>query len=623
MSIKKLPKHSHVSHREPGWRLLLASVGFGLCSGLIEVAILALRKYGLKANLYLSADFVWMVPITTVVVCLVIGLVTLVTSALPHRVSFRISIFVVALIGFLGPLLAVPRLHFYAALLLAAGLAVQTVRIITAHMESYYALVWPTIQWTAAVVIFLGVGVYGWQIVVERNAVATLPSASPNAANVLLIVLDTVRAESLSLYGYPRPTTPNLERLSKEAVVFGRALSTSPWTLPSHASMFTGHWPHELSADWKIPLDAAHTTLAEVLRAHGYITAGFVGNLIYGSSMHGLNRGFIHYEDFPVSIGQAILSSSLGSKITNNGRLRYWLDYHRVLNRKTAAEVNEKFLNWLSHKRRPFFAFINYMDAHEPYLPPEPFDEKFGPKRQRTEFVHTGIDAFRPAKWKMSPKEVEVESTAYEGVIAYIDHELGALVAELERRGLLESTLVIITSDHGEQLGEHRLFGHGNSLYRQLLEVPLMIRFGTHVPHGKVIEEPVSLRDIPATVIDLLGVDDSGSFPGGSLARYWQESNENRVSEDAVLISESRRRSFGVQTYPLNKGNMISLVGFGYHYITSKGAGDELYDFNTDQAEEQNLVGSENGQWIIEKFKPTLKTVLGPQVRTATTGRVN
>ena len=609
----KIPEHSQVTlHHGPEWWLLPTAVAFGLSGGLIEVAIVAVRKYWLKEMITLSPHFVWMVPVTAVVICSIIGFVLLlVTLPLAQKMSSRVVIFMLAVFGFLSPLLAVPRLDFYATLLLTGGLSVQTARFLAARIDSHHTKFWPTIKWMAGFVICLGLGVHAWQLVSERNAVAKLPSPRPNAPNIILIVLDTVRAESLSLYSHPRPTTPNLERLAKTSIVFDRAFSTSPWTLPSHASMFTGRWPHELSTEWQTPLDGTYPTLAEVLSAHGYATAGFVANLIYASSVHGLNRGFIHYEDFPVSVGQAILSSSLGAMIGTYNRLRYWLNYHRVLNRKTAAEVNEEFLSWLSNRdQRPFFAFLNYMDAHEPYLPPKPFDSGFGPKRSRVKFWHTRIDAFLPSKWKMSPEEVQAEIAAYEGVVAYIDHEVGLLVAELERRGMLENTLVIIASDHGEQLGEHRLFGHGNSLYRQLLHVPLLIYFHDHVPAGKVIHDPVTLRDIPATVIDLIGLEGPASFPGTSLTRYWQKPKEPRRPKDELLISEAHRTEFGHPWYPLIKGDMTSLVFAGYHYIKNSDGREELYDFEDDPAEQRDLASSQEVQAALKRFRKWVETSL-------------
>src|SRR5262249_43485980 len=140
----------------------------------------------------------------------------------------------------------------------------------------------------------------------EHRRTAALPPPAPAARNVLLLVWDTVRAQNLSLHGYSRRTTPNLQRLAARGVQFRHAFATAPWTLPSHASLFTGRWPHELSANWKTPLDEQVPTLAGRLSSRGYDTAGFVANLDFCSRETGLGRGFVHYEDYPLSIWEAL-----------------------------------------------------------------------------------------------------------------------------------------------------------------------------------------------------------------------------------------------------------------------------------------------------------------------------
>jgi len=417
----------HATSREnqkPVPFVFLLSVWCGLLGSVIEVGILAIRKYYFHEILFLSPHFVWMIPVTYCFLFAISGLILFpLTHTWPTIISRRISVFVIAVLGFLGPLFAVPRLHKYAVLLVAVGLGVQTARFITARGDGFQRVVERTTWWMVAVVVGLAFGVSGMQMLAEGSAQAKLGGVSADAPNVVLLSLDTVRAKSLSVYGYSRATTPHLKRVAKSGVIFERAISTSPWTLPAHGSMFTGRWPHELSSDWKKPLDDSYPTLAEVLRSQGYMTAGFVANLIYCSSIHGLNRGFVHYDDFPVSLGQIMLSSSLGKMIATNDKLRFMFDYHRVLNRKTAEELTHDFLGWLSkNDHRPFFAFLNYFDAHEPYLPPEGFATQFGPRRKRVKFWHSGIDAFRPAKWEMAPQEVQAELDAYEGSIAYIDH---------------------------------------------------------------------------------------------------------------------------------------------------------------------------------------------------------
>jgi arylsulfatase A-like enzyme len=562
--------------------------------------------------LLLSPQIVWMIPATTVVLCLVLA-VSMVCAALilPKRIVKPVALFALAFLAALGPLVAIPRMHYIATLLLAMGLASQLARFQMTRADGYLAIMRRAITWMSVLVIALGLGVNGLHFLETRRAVAALPQARENAPNVLLIVMDTVRAQSLSLYGYGKSTTPGLESLAQTGVVFDSALAAAPWTLPSHASMFTGHWPHELNVDWRTPLDGTYTTLAEALKGQGYVTAGFISNLIYGSAAHGLDRGFVYYRDFPVSLGEAIVSSSLLNLVSSSSRVRNRLNYHRVLNRKTVEDINAEFLNWLSNTgQRPFFGFLNYMDAHEPYLPPEGFADRFGPPRKNAVFEHSAVDAFRPAKWEMSPAEVQSEVAEYDGAIAYIDRELTQLIDELAKRGLLENTVLIVTSDHGEHIGEHRLFGHGNSLYRTVLGVPLLISFPGHVPAGAVVRKPVTLRDIPATVMDLIGSSSSSTFPGLSLSRYWQSKGD--LGPDGLVISEAGKRVFGAQRswYPLTKGDMRSIVSAGYHYIQNDNGDEELYDFAKDPAELDNLAVSNEGQSAMRLLRESLTAEL-------------
>ena len=216
------------------------------------------------------------------------------------------------------------------------------------------------------------------------------PSDSPN---VLLLVLDTVRADRMSLYGYERRTTPVLERLAERGIRFDEARATAPWTLPSHASFFTGRWPHELDVQWLTPLRGNFPTLSEYLGSRGYATAGFVANTLYCSYETGLDRGFTHYDDYvleklmPLRTAWLVdhfmqLVSDLGvyvGRTLDVGPFRpmqeSWIASLFVVDRrKDAGSVQREFVHWLSQRRkpaRPFFAFLNFYDAHAPYvLPP-------------------------------------------------------------------------------------------------------------------------------------------------------------------------------------------------------------------------------------------------------------
>jgi arylsulfatase A-like enzyme len=586
---------------EKSAQLLLLAAWFALITSLGEISIRGVQKFFLHQFVFVSPYIVWMAPLANLLLFAIAGLaLCLVARYCPRLVSLRLAASSFAFLTFSGPLLWYSRLHVYAALLLAVGLAVQAARSIAAHSQGFHTLVRYTVGWMAVAIVGLTVSVYGWRVLTEREALATLPPASRDAPNVLLIVLDTVRARNLSLYGYPRPTTPQLERMANTGVVFERALSTSPWTLPSHATLFTGRFPHELSADWLTPLNTIYPTLAEVFSAHGYVTAGFVANLLYCTYETVLQRGFVHYEDYPISPGMIAHSSWLARTITE--RLRRAMGNHQTLVRKTAAEVNKNFLRWLSQKgERPFFAFLNYMDAHEPYLPPKPFDLKFARKQLRDPWVREG--------YQYAPEEIQALMDAYDGAIAYIDHQLGLLFDELGNRSLLENTLVIITSDHGEQFGEHALMSHGNSLYLPLLHVPLVISFPSRVPAGTRVHEPVTLRNIPATVVDLIKFKGKPFFPGDSFLQHW---SGGRFPGRATtpLLSEVHKSMNQVEWFPVMKGDMQSLVMDGRHYIKNGDGREELYDFENDPAEERDLADSEEGRRALERFRRSLTTLL-------------
>jgi arylsulfatase A-like enzyme len=376
--------------------------------------------------------------------------------------------------------------------------------------------------------------------------------------------------------------------------------------------MFTGRYPHETSANWQSALDTTHPTLAEFLRSHGYLTAGFTANEVYTGYEYGLNRGFIRYEDFPISLKEIMVNSSLGKFLSNSAVLRRLWGRPEILGRKTASDVNRDFLEWLPAERsRPFFVFLNYFDAHEPYLPPSPYDLAFGPERRQgnQSFMNLSRNAFRIDKWAMSAHEARAERNAYEGAIAYIDDNVGQLLGVLEKRGLLDNTLVIITSDHGEQLGEHGLFDHGNSLYLPLIHVPLLISFPGRITADFAVSEPVTLRDLPATVVDLVGLKNSSPFPGISLRRYWDRSGYVDGARESPLLSELSPGFPRPAFYPVSKGEMKSLVVGRYHYVKNGDGGEELYDFIADPSEINNLAISGNMNHVLDTTRSSLTRV--------------
>jgi arylsulfatase A-like enzyme len=443
-----------------------------------------------------------------------------------------------------------------------------------------------------------------------------------------LIVWDTVRAGHLSLHGYGRRTSPNLEQFARRGVRFDRAFATASWTLPSHGSLFTGRWPHELTADWRVPLDETYPTLAEFLGTHGYDTAGFVANLDYCSRETGLGRGFAHYEDYPIEPWDLFTRYiGIGSRIDlltpasvlNRLLKTYCGDGYDVIPRakehaKDAEAINRSFLAWLSRQQargRPFFAFLNYNDAHSPYELPESSAPAFGlrPVSYLDRLILKSWDTLD--KRQVSFAHVQMAIDVYDDSIRYLDRRFGGLLDELGRRGVLDDTLVIVASDHGEHLGDHRLFAHGCSLYRQLVGVPMVIVDPRGVPSGRVVAEPVSLRDIPATVVDLLGLARGAPFPGRSLARLWAGHGPADPAAAEPLLMEAGRpiALMNQGREPVAKGPMKSLVADGMHYIREADGHEELYLLKSDPEEESDLAGYSFASESLRRFRASLSAI--------------
>ncbi len=573
---------------------------FGCLAGLAEAVLIAVARATTNRLIFTTSDAVWMAPLIDAAVLAVVALVVQVAVQRLHASQgIRLALTVFLFLFLIGPLLIVPRLHAYAALIIAAGAAVEIGRLLRARTDRFDGVVRHTLPALACLVAALGLGLHLARHLGERRVLAATTPADPTAPNVLLIVLDTVRAQSLGLYGYSRRTSPHLDTFAETGVTFERALSTSPWTLPSHASLFSGRFPHELSADWLTPLDARHPTLAGVFAARGYATAGFVGNLLYCPRETGLARGFMRYHDYPVSLATIIGSSWLTRALAVPERGRS-ADSDRFL-RKDGADVSEEFLAWLGARpSRPFFAFLNYFDTHAPYVPPAPFDTMFGDGGPQP-------DPFVRRSW--SKTQIQRSLDAYDGAVAYVDDEIGRLIDALNARQLLENTLIVITSDHGEQFGEHGLFDHANSLYRQVLHVPLIISSPHRIPASVRVADPVSLVDLAATILDVAGIGDGiGPLPGRSLAKYWREPNGHRESTRPLLAEVSK----GINTppwLPVSKGPMKSVIDGGFHYIRHSDGHEELYDFERDTAELDNLADRTDARPALERSRRALDSI--------------
>ena len=625
------PKSSGMSDRVA--LLIPISLWFGLVTGLTEVLLHAVRRHVLGRFIQLGRDIVWLAPLADLLIFGALGLLMYALAPRRDRRVLRWGISVCAFLSVFTVLLMYYPIHPWARVALAAGIAVQFGRVAARWLSPFIRIVdttltWPVMAWrrlwhrraaslvsvdgtnearpdrrdflvgAGATIGALAAGVHILPFTREWLAAKPLAPIKPSTPNVLLVVLDTVRAASLGMYGYERETTPNLDRLARRGALFTRAYSHSSWTLPAHRSLFTGCYAHELSTTWQTALDSKYPTLAEVLTAAGYATAGFVANTNYCSYESGLDRGFLRYEDYPVSVSELINSSALADSISDLPPVARRRQFDR-LGRRQAASINRRLLSWLDGTgHRPFFAFVNYFEAHAPYVSPSAFAARFGSDSERPNPRH-GFG------WRWTPEQEKAEQAAYEAAIAYLDSEMGALFSALESRGVLDTTLVIVTSDHGELFGEHGLMDHANSLYAPLLHVPLFMVWPGRIPSGVSIREPVGLRHIPATILDLAGVDAVAGLRGRSLTPLWREAEGRQRSLEPVL--SSLERGIRVDAHWRNaNADLHSLIVGNQHYIRSSDGGEEMYDLVSDPAELTNIADRSD----LESFRTELDRLL-------------
>ncbi len=570
-----------------GTWVVLALV-LGLASGFGEVAFQAARHYLLSHWVRLSPHAAWMIPLVQTVLLGAMGMLAAIAWRIrPSRRTALLGSGVLAGLAILPVILAQPYIDRRAAALVAIGIAVQAARLAVRWLEPLMRLARRALPVLVLLFLVTAAGVplvLSWR---ERQLLSkhAAPTGRPN---ILLIILDTVRAASLSGYGYARATAPFLERFAREGARFERAYSTSPWTLPSHASAFTGRWPHELSADWNSPLDDRFPTLAEWFSGAGYATGAFVANDVYTMPETGLDRGFIRYRAFRLTPAELIASSAVGSWLSDRKWVRRLVGSQDILNRKRAQHVNGEFLRWASKLGgRPYFAVLNIFDAHEPYLPPAPYDTLFGDGRigfhPKTTFTPRSVALGEDDRKRLPPDEVARQHTAYDGSIRSIDAQLERLMDSLRTSGLLDRTVVVITADHGEGLGEGGEFMHGNLFSDLTTHVPLLVRYPALVPAGSVIGREVSLRDLAATLVDLAGLSRLvDSVPGASLTQLLSGGAESKPISPP-FASFWAWTPAGTRRWSLIRGDLRYLKD-------DKNKTEAAYDLRNDPYETANLL---------------------------------
>lgn len=571
-----------------GKRLTVLAVWVALAAGLTEVLLRHAERLTGRFN-QLGPAISWMAPLNqllllTLAAAILLLLARVHAPAAGMRTATAVFVTTAAFsVGLLQPWIA-----WWAVGILALAVGVRAGAFAAAHEAGTLRFAGRTIPVLAAGVLVAAGLAHVRPRLAERRALASLPVARPAAPNVLLIIWDTVRAASTSLFGNPHRTTPVLESLATRGAVFERAMATASWTLPSHASLFTGRYPHQLSASWLNPLDDETPTLAEALAAHGYRTAGFSANRIYGTREHGLQRGFSRYDDFGISFGELLRSGGLTKRLFEADGMRRFLRQYARPGRRFAPEIRDEFFQWLDRggNGHPFFAFLNIFDAHEPYLPPAPFDTMFLQPGHGRSGLHETWSAGLGSPLDLSQDQVARQLEQYEGAIASIDHDLGVLIEGLRRRGALDNTIVIVASDHGEAFGEHRTFSHGNDLYQNVLHVPLVVWYPPSVPAGTRVGSIVSLRDLPATIGDLTGTADSSwRLEGRSLARYWQDSG---AGADTILAEIDQLPRGGEPWYAVSQGDVRSIIADPWQLIVVSDS-SQLFDLRADPDQRRDL----------------------------------
>lgn len=388
-----------------------------------------------------------------------------------------------------------------------------------------------------AVVVIAAGGWYGWRTfstetltTAEGVELGALPRGiSPSDLNVVIITLDTTRFDAMGYAGAAGNPTPTIDGLGQRGVIFEQAVASVPLTLPSHSTIFTGILPpkHGVRDNGGFVLDPRHVTLAERLKERGWKTGGFVGAYVLDAKW-GIDQGFDHYfDEFDLRKYKRI---SLGDVA------------------RPASEVVDAALPWLEqHSREKFFAWLHFYDPHTPYAPPEPFKSRF-PDRP------------------------------YVGEVAYVDSQVARVTNWLAGRGLLDRTIVIVTADHGESLGEHGEGTHGLFIYDATMRVPMVIRTPYAAAAGRRVKQVVRSHDIAPTVLELLGLPADQAMDGRSLAPFMAGARADDL--DAYSESLYARHHYGWS-------ELKALRAGRFKFIDAPRP--ELYDLELDPRERDNL----------------------------------
>lgn len=405
-------------------------------------------------------------------------------------------------------------------------------------------------------------------------------SAPPAADNVVVVLVDTLRADRLGCYGYSRPTSPRLDAFARESVVFEKAISQSSWTSPSVASLFTSVHPsaHGVERHESI-LGKERRTLAQEMKSAGRTTAAISTNMAFVIEQKGFGLGFDHFEMAMRDVRSGERKESFLGKVPEE-----------------AAGVTDRAIAWLTARDEaaPFFLYVHYFDPHGPYRAPGPWRNRFLDPSAPPD---AGRELFGPGGSVVGGIEnAALLGGLYDGEVAYVDSEIGRLLDFLAASRLLDRTAVVVTSDHGEELFEHGGSSHGTTLFQEVVHIPLIVRRPGAAGGGRRVDRTVQLVDVGPTVLALAGAPDTRKTEGRSLVPLldapgplgrmlaWLGGSDAAEAE-ATAYSELSRPT---DTAPVVR-HVRSLRADGWHFFTGESGEEELYDAAADPGELTDL----------------------------------
>jgi len=400
---------------------------------------------------------------------------------------------------------------------------------------------------------------------------------TPSRWNVVWIVMDTVRGDHCGFDGGPRPTTPRLDAFAKDAVVYLDAWAPAGWTAPSHASMFTGlRCEHHGVMDGVRPfLAEGAATVAKAFDAGGWRTGCFTNN-DYISPEWNLSQGFQTFAPL-------------------------YADKHRSY--PWAPDTHRRALDWVrsaAAEKKPFFLFVNDMEAHLPYTPPEEFAKRFLPADAKDDevadaraFSFPKSIGFILGQVPATPRKIALMSDLYDAEIASLDDAVGRFLDDLKSAGLLENTIVVVCADHGENLGEHEMVGHFQSLHRTCLRVPLIVRRPGKLDGGRRVADVVRLEDLAPTLLELCGLPPMKDIDGASLLHDVKGRVARALQGAQDRVIDDMKKDFPdapPDAFRIFRNSIESTYDGRFHYVRVSTGREELYDVADDPGETKNLV---------------------------------